>query len=277
MNTNNEILIIGPPKSGKTTFLAQLYGRLMAKNGQLIISRSPKNAEGIQNAYERLSMGLETEATPSLDNLEVEIPVKLKTDDQEFILHYKDYGGEQVRDITLMMEYDENWVKRSRENDRWVLFIRPGEIYHHYDLSMKGFAEVKGSNEEKPENRTSDQYHFIELIQALLHARGTGMKNRIKTPSLLIALTCWDELKTKKKPLQILQEKMPLFYNFIEANWVEGTFRILGVSAQGFPLDSEAAREKYLDELPESFGYLVLEDNLEESDLTKLILEAMDL
>lgn len=274
MTTNNEILIIGPPKSGKTTFLAQLYGRLVAKTGQLVLARAPKNIDGIKAAYDRLAEGLETETTPSLDNLEVEIPVKFG--EHEFILHNKDYGGEQVRDITRMMEYDQNWITRSKENDRWILFVRPSEIYHHYDLSMKGFADVQNNDNEKPENRTSDQYHFIELIQALLHARGTGMKELIENPCLLIALTCWDELKTVKSPLEILQEKMPLFYNFIDSNWVNGKFRAIGVSAQGFSLNDET-RDRYLDDLPESFGYLVLENNSEDPDLTKLVLEAMNL
>lgn len=175
----------------------------------------------------------------------------------------------------LIMKFLNNL--RAKENDRWILFVRPGEIYHHYDLSMKGFADIQNENEEKPENRTSDQYHFIELIQALLHARGTGMKELIENPRLLIALTCWDELKTTKSPLEILQEKMPLFYSFIDSNWVREKFRVIGVSAQGFPLDSDDAKDKYLDDLPESFGFLVFENNSEDPDLTKLILEAIAL
>jgi hypothetical protein len=275
MEVNNEILIIGPPKSAKTTFLAQLYGRLKTKSGQLILSRAPTNIEGIKHAYNRLVRGLEAETTPAIENLQVEIPVK--KNDSEFILNCKDYGGEQVRDITHLMEYDPSWIKRAKDNDRWVLFIRPGELSHHYDLSMKGFAEADLETTSSPVQKASDQYHFIELMQALIHARGAGMKDIINSPRLLIVMTCWDELGTQDTPPNILKVKMPLFYQFIESNWEKNMFKVLGVSAQGFPLDNDEAKNKYLEDLPESFGYLVLEDGEKDQDLTMLIVEAMNL
>ena len=114
-------------------------------------------------------------------------------------------------------------------------------------------------------------------MQVLLHARGTGMKDRIETPRLLIVLTCWDELKTDLTPKEILQQKMPLFTQFIVASWMPETFKIIGVSAQEFPLKTDEDRDKYLDEMPQNFGYLVLEDNPKEKDLTRLIDESLTL
>jgi len=273
MELNNEILIIGPPKSAKTTFLAQLYGRLLERNGKIIIHGAPKNIEGIKDAYNRLSEGLEPQTTPANANLEVEIPVKL--DERQFVLRAKDYGGEQVRDITKLMEYDSTWAGRAKSHDRWIMFIRPAEIYHHYDISMKGFAEQESQDEAKPENlpenRLSDQAKFIELLQILLHARKSGIKDRLKSPKLIIALTCWDELNTNDSPTEVLQTKLPLLYQFIKSNWDEKSNLIMGVSAQEFPLKTEEARQRYLEELPESFGYLVFDDNEQERDLTMLI------
>ncbi|GAB3786488.1 hypothetical protein GCM10028818_49980 [Spirosoma horti] len=275
MVTNNEILIIGPPGSGKTTFLAQLYGRLVGKKGKLHLAFAPENIDGIKSAYNRLADGIETEPTSHTDNLEVKIPVI--HEGQEFVLHCKDYGGEQVRDLVAMMEYDKTWIERARTNDRWILFIRPSEIEHRFDLSKKGYA-VKDQNETKaPLSGTSDQARFIELLQVLLHARGTGMKDPIDTPRLLIALTCWDELNTDLRPEEILQQKMPLFANFLLANWLPGAFNIVGVSAQEFPLKTDEARDKYLDEMPQNFGYLVLDDSPREKDLTRLIEKALSL
>lgn len=275
MTANNEVLIIGPPKSGKTTFLAQLYGRLLDKKGKLKLVSAPENIDGIKRAYDRLTVGEETESTPATDNLEVKIPVILEG--QEFVLHCKDYGGEQVRDLVALMEYDKTWIDRAKMNDRWILFIRPAEIEQRFDLSKKGYAE-KGQKESNLSiSGTSDQSQFIELVQVLLHARGTGMKDRIDTPRLLIVLTCWDELKTDLTPKEILQQKMPLFTQFILASWLPETFKIIGVSAQEFPLKTDEDRDKYLDEMPQNFGYLVLEDNPKEKDLTRLIEESLTL
>lgn len=275
MATNNEILIIGPPSSGKTTFLAQLYGRLMDKKGKLQLASAPENIDGIKNAYNRLADGKETESTPSTDNLEVKIPVI--HEGLEFVLHCKDYGGEQVRDLVALMEYDKTWIHRAKTNDRWILFIRPSEIEHRFDLSKKGYAIKNQKETNSPISGTSDQCQFIELLQVLLHARGTGMKAPIDTPRLLIALTCWDELNSDSTPEEILQQKMPLFTHFVTANWLPGAFKIIGVSAQEFPLKTDEARDKYLDEMPQNFGYLVLDDNPKEKDLTRLIEKALSL
>ncbi|MDO8273589.1 MAG: hypothetical protein Q7U82_16970 [Gammaproteobacteria bacterium] len=275
MAANNEILIIGPPRSGKTTFLAQLYGRLMDKTGNLRLASAPENIDGIKSAYNRLADGKETESTPSTDNLEIKIPVI--HEGQVFVLHCKDYGGEQVRDLVALMEYDKTWIHRAKTNDRWILFIRPAEIEHRFDLSMKGYAEKDQKESKSSISGASDQSQFIELVQVLLRARGTGMKELIGTPRLLIALTCWDELKTDSKPEEILQQKMPLFKQFIAANWLPGAFTVIGVSAQEFPLKTDRDRDKYLYEMPENFGYLVLDDNPREKDLTRLIEKALTL
>ena len=275
MAANNEILIIGPPRTGKTTFLAQLYGRLLDRKGKLQLASAPENIDGIKNALDRLTDGEETESTPSTDNLEIRIPVILEN--QEFVLHCKDYGGEQVRDLVALMEYDRTWIDRAKMNDRWILFIRPAEIEQRFDLSEKGFAEKSQKKVNSAISSISDQSQFIELVQVLLHARGTGMKEFISSPRLLIALTCWDELKTNSTPEEILRQKMPLFIQFIAANWLPGNFKIIGVSAQQFPLKTDEDRDKYLDEMPQNFGYLVLDDNPKEKDLTRLIEEALTL
>jgi hypothetical protein len=54
-----------------------------------------------------------------------------------------------------------------------------------------------------------------------------------------------------------------------------GAFKIIGVSAQEFPLKTDEARNKYLDEMPQNFGYLVLDDSPKEKDLTRLIEKAL--
>lgn len=275
MEANNKILIIGSPKSGKTTFLAQLYGRLINRMGKLRMTETPENIEGIKQAYKRLAAGNEPESTPAKDNLEVNISVVLGS--QEFLLSCKDYGGEQVRDLVALMEYDKIWIDRVKTNDRWILFIRPSEIEHLFDLSMKGFAEKDQKETDNPFLGTSDQSQFIELVQVLLHARGVGMKELVETPRLLIALTCWDELNTVLTPAEVLRQKMPLFSQFIAATWGVGAWDIIGVSAQQFPLNSDEARMKYRENMPQNFGYLVLDNKPEEKDLTLLIEKALSL
>ncbi|TYA74933.1 hypothetical protein FUA24_16670 [Seonamhaeicola marinus] len=249
-----------------------MWARFLEKSGKVKLREMPDNITGIEKAYERLASGEETSATPAEENLNVVIPVIL--DDKEFDLEFKDYGGEQVSRITQLMEFDKNWENRAKTNDRWVLFIRPGEIYPIYDLSQAGGAPSINrlkDEESNPSQKLSDQYHFIELLQALLYARNTGVKSRIDTPKLLIVMTCWDELKTTSSPHEILRSKMPLFDHFVESIWDKESYKIIGLSAQEFPLDNPEAKNRYLEEMPESFGYIVLDDNPKETDITRLI------
>ena len=276
MKINDSILIIGPPRSGKTTFLAQLYTRIQDDKGELRLTKTPENIEGLLNACNQLAAGKEIDTTPADENVEIVIPVRLA--DKKLDLVCKDYGGEQIRNITHLLEYDDRWSSRAKSNDRWILFIRPGEIYNQYDLSQSGFAE---RDDEKRttniEGSFSDQYHFIELLQSLLHARGTSIKTFLKSPKLLVVLTCWDELDTNDQPVQTLTKRMPLFHHFVHTLWEKDSYKVIGLSAQHFPIDNDEARDKYLNELPETFGYLVLEDIPEEQDLTRLIQIALDL
>ncbi len=273
---NNNILIIGPPNSGKTTFFAQLYGRIQSDAGVIKLRSTPKNITAIEKAYDRLANGDETESTPATDNREITIPIKWN--EKELDLTFKDYGGEQVNEIINQLAYDTVWKNRAKDNDRWILFIRPGEIYHHYDLTVTGYADVDAASEsDNWHNDLSHQYIFIELVQALLHARAIGIKTDIESPKLVVALTCWDELNTELPPKDILLQKMPLFHQFITTIWAGKSLSIVGLSAQEFSLDNQEAKDKYLDDLPESFGYMVTDSETKERDLTKLIEIALEL
>lgn len=276
MEANNSTLIIGLPKSGKTTFLAQLYNRIINKNCRITLGKTPDNIKSILNACERLAEGKPTEPTAASENVKLVIPVEL--DNKFFDLICPDYGGEQVSNVTEFMEYDNNWQKLTKDNDRWILFIRPGELYHHYDLSLKGYTDIDSKRDNLSlENQLSHQYLFIELLQSLLYARDVGVKSKIKIPKLLIVLTCWDELGTTKKPIEILIEKLPMFSHFIDTIWQTDSYKIIGLSSQEFALDTKEAQDKYLDDLPESFGYLVDENSTHEKDLTKLIEIALNI
>lgn len=272
MGLNQSPLIIGTPKSGKTTFLAQLFFRMQAGKGRLRMTKASTNIGALKNACGRLSKGLETETTAADDNLEIIIPVSL--DESEFDLVCQDYGGEQVRNISSLLGYEKSWKTRAKTNDRWILFIRPNEVRHPYDLSHSGHANPEAADTKVSSTTEilSHQYHFIELMQALLHARDIGSKSRIDSPTVLVVLTCWDELATDGSPYKVLQDKMPLFQQFLKTNWNKSSYKVIGLSSQGFKLEGDDdAKDKYLDDLPESFGYLILEDGTKDKDLTKLI------
>lgn len=269
---NNNVIIIGLPDSTKTTFLAQLYVRIKKRKGRLRLSKNTDelNIKAIEPAITALANGETTKTTPAGDNLEVVLPVSLG--ELEFKLVCPDYGGEQVKNIWELMEVNTEMQKRIHSSDQWFFFIRLGEIFPEYDLSGTIYQDPQVSREEEisiPD--FSHQSRLIEILQGLLYSKGSGIKNPIRIPRLFLVLTCWDELKTDKTPEQIFLEKLPLLHDMIKTNWSKDEFAFLGISPQGFSLETQEAKEKYLDELPENHGYLVLPDGSTDKDLTKLI------
>jgi len=268
---NNSLLIIGRPSSGKTTFLAQFLTRVRKKKNNIILSKAPENIKAISDAQKRLAAGEEPNTTAAGSNEELVLPLVLNGNETQ--LRCPDYGGEQITSLLQSMAIESRWLEYVDSSDHWVLFIRPSLISSSYDLTISAYENIHGSKSSHSVTPDpSDQSQFIELVQALLYAKKTGVRKSISTPKLTLALTCWDELKTSKTPKELLQEKMPLFKQFIEANWEQSQLGILGLSAQEFSLNGNPeGSDKYLDDLPENIGYLVLPDGSLDKDLTKLV------
>lgn len=276
MDEKKSILIIGKPGSAKTTFLAQFV--IIARKAKSAVKfwKTPENIQPIENAIKKLRAGEETGSTPADHNLTIALPITVKGIDIEMVC--PDYGGEQINAILNLREIDSHWSELITRSSSWVVFIRPQNLEQTFDLSNKSYqgdtSDIK--NTKTPQFKVSDQSGIIELIQMMLFAKKIGYQKAIKSPRLTIALTCWDEVKDEISPKAFLEKSLPLLNQFLTTNWSTGDFQIMGVSAQGFKLNIQENRDKYLDDGPEKFAYIVKGNSLEKvSDLTLLIEEAL--
>ncbi|MDH5718756.1 MAG: hypothetical protein OEZ22_14110 [Spirochaetia bacterium] len=273
---NNSILIIGYPKSGKSTFIAQFFTRIKKRKSSIKLAKIPENIKAITDTVKRLSMGEEPTTTSADEN--VELLLHINVDGENADLVCPDYGGEQVNNITDLMEINEHWHNLLNSYDRWFLFIRAHEITPEYDLSISSYEEIiKEKSTVLKVPGLSEQSKFIELLQSLLHIKNKGLKKQVVTPTLSIILTCWDELKNKAKPVQVLQEKLPMLLHFVESIWEKKSFEIYGLSAQEFSLNTPEAKEKYQNELPENFGYMIDPTGKKDKDITKIVKASLQL
>ena len=271
------ILLIGKPHSSKTVFLSQFYSKLQKNKSKLKLYKSVDDLSPISGAREALASGQEPQTTPSEKSVKFYLPIQVA--EKQVDLKYPEYGGEQVLSIVENRELNKEWTTSIQESNSWILFIRLNNVNKPLDISDVTYSEQHHKNSKEPMSETeykiSDQSFFIELLQILLHAKGTDCHRVNNKQKLTIVLTCWDEMNTEEKPYDILKSKLPLLLNFLESNWDKNYMNIVGLSAQGFSLTTLENKEKYQIEGPEEFGYLVLPDGTQTNDITELIEQAL--
>ena len=271
------ILLIGKPHSSKTVFLSQFYSKLQKNKSKLKLYKSVDDLSPISGAREALASGQEPQTTPSEKSVKFYLPIQVA--EKQVDLKCPEYGGEQVLSIVENRELNKEWTTSIQESNSWILFIRLNNVNKPLDISDVTYSEQHHKNSKEPMSETeykiSDQSFFIELLQILLHAKGTDCHRVNNKQKLTIVLTCWDEMNTEEKPYDILKSKLPLLLNFLESNWDKNYMNIVGLSAQGFSLTTLENKEKYQIEGPEEFGYLVLPDGVQTNDITELIEQAL--
>ena len=273
---NKQLLIIGKPHSSKTVFIAQFYSRLQKRKSKLSLYRPVDDLSAITAAREALANGEEPDATNSERNVNLILPIQYE--DQQIDLVCPDYGGEQINTILSSREVDKNWLDSIKQSENWIFFIRLNNISEQLDISKVTVTEEHTQGSVKVAEIPyiiSDQSALIELLQIFLHSKDHDYHFKNSKIKLTVVLTCWDELETEENPKQVLQKSLPLLLNFIESNWKAEKLKIIGLSAQGFPLDCEENKEKYQIEGSENFGFLIKEDGQKTNDITELILEAL--
>jgi len=119
---NKPILIIGKPNSSKTTFIAQLYMRLLTKKSSLTLYKAVENISAIKEACDLLANGEGTKTTPVNKNVGLLLPIQFGK--QKVDLFCPDYGGEQINNIINNRGIDKKWSDSINGSDNWILFIR---------------------------------------------------------------------------------------------------------------------------------------------------------
>lgn len=270
-DSGNSLLIIGGPDVGKTHYGGQLLGRLNHGEGQIKKHGAPANIAPFEEVLRRLGQGMTAGHTATGVYYEIVLPIELANGDSADLV-FPDYAGEQIKVIMEQRYITKAWRNRLVESSGWILFIRLERIHSPEDILTRPRGEAVEQGTEMPTNfRWSDQAYYVELLQLLLYTKGAGTTMKINNPALTVLLSCWDEFDTGtgiKRPAELLSERMPLFSEFINANWKPDSLMVLGLSSLGKALKEEEPDEGYLDNGPENFGYVVLPDGAHSPDLT---------
>lgn len=276
MSQSHQLLIIGGSNAGKTHFVGQLYNRLDARRSTFRMVTAPVDLTAIKAVIDRLARGLAGEHTES--GLNEEINFIVANDQTEITLTFPDYAGEQIRHLIQDRLVTKRWQELIAQSDEWLLLIRPDEILPLEDITTRGFAHLEDLRQRaakvSDEVELSTPSFYIELLQMMLYIKGKSVVSPISKPRLTVALSCWDTLDFPDSgiiPLYVLQERLPFLAGFLETAWLTESWRVCGLSSLGRTLDAEQADEDFVDDGPETAGYVVLPSGIHDTDLTQLI------
>ena len=264
---NLSILLLGESGVGKTHYGAQLLKRLITDSCNLRMDGAASNLESFEAAMESLTRGLSADHTPTSTYVESVWPV-VDDSGRKAELIWPDYGGEQVRQISIKRRVPSAWQHRIKHSDAWVIMIRLQSSRLEEDIFSKPLKELKPAACTVYSSTVSDQARLVELLQILLYVRSAILDCATTGPALLVLLSCWDELNDPSTPAEMFKKGLPFVCQFIEANWAPGNATVLGLSALTRPLDPKKPDLEYSVKGPEKFGYTVLPNGSHSPDIT---------
>lgn len=274
----NRVLVLGNADAGKTTFLVQLHGRVAAGRGQLRSRGAPDSLAAIEEGFKRLQQGVAVKHTARGTDVTLVLPAAT-TAGEPIDVVVPDYAGEDLRRVVNDRRLPERWRTEAAAADRWLLLIRLSKHPELPDVLSRPIGELArtpfAEATTDPDTLPADMWS-IELLQALLYWRRQDPLARNRPVDLTLILSCWDELSDigNCRPSELAQQRLALLLSFCRTHWDNTGFRVLGMSAQGRPLDDDEPAPDYLDEGPQRMGWLVMPDGTQDSDLTLLVADS---
>lgn len=259
------VLLLGESNVGKTHYGAQFLKRLIIGRSSLKMFGQATNLDPFDQALNSLSDGRATGHTPSETYVESIWPV-IDAQGRQAELIWPDYGGEQVRRMIADHSISGAWRDRIQDATDWILLVRLHDLKNSEDIFSRPLADLGKTQVAQLARRPSDQARLIELLQMLLYISPASRDGQVITPSLTVLLSCWDELEGQSRPREALQASLPMFSDFIESVWDSPA--IFGLSALERPLSEQQADQDYAIKGPESFGYIVRFDGVNDVDIT---------
>lgn len=279
MNSPPKLLVIGGYSAGKTHFGAQLLSRLQSRTCTFQLREASPSLALLEEALVRLSEGMTTSHTSRELYGTILLPIVDAAGRQVDVV-WPEFGGEQVDDFVATRRMSAEWIDRIEEANSWILMLRLMQLRTDEDLVNKPYdsaVDQVADETQSPERHDSvghgawsAQARLLELMQMLLYFKEASLRSKVSIPRLTVLLSCWDELAKPEGtvPSSVLQEYLPLFAEFLMANWMHDQFAIYGLSALSRPLRNDVPDEEFRRLGPEKFGYVIEPDGRKNRDLT---------
>lgn len=275
MRASENLLFIGLPGSGKTTFLAALWHVLSDGSGATSLRLT--KLSGDRTYLNQIAMEWRECSQVLRTNLRAEQVVVLHLDGEgfgAFDLSIPDLAGEAFEQQLSDRRMSRRHNAFVQEATGVMLFLHP-DVQKGTQLSVarRLEAELPGAHEEAPgagvDNTWSPellptQAKLVELLQLLLER--TQRKLRVA-----VVVSAWDLVDKLGAPHEFVARELPLLQQFLEVNDDLFEYSIFGVSAQGGDITAAAEKQTLL-ELEDALKRIkVRQEQQTSQDITKPI------
>ena len=240
--TEQSVVVMGLPGSGKTTYLAALWHIVTARDlpTKLKFTRLGEGSKQYLNEIAARWRNAKQQDRTLLHGLKT---IRLNLSDaagQALTVTFPDVPGEEFRKMWEVREIDPTVMETLRATNV-LLFVNADAINHpnwvvdEVELYKKWNIPLQ-ENEPVPWHpvMAPTQVQLVELLQ-LLRMPPLDLGPR----KVAIMLSVWDKAKGEGlEPKDYLAKLMPLLNQYLSCNADEWTARIYGISAQGGEYDS---------------------------------------
>lgn len=271
------ILLLGISQAGKSTYGGQLALRFEGgpEVGALREQRRPQQIRALQAVVEALLDGRVAERTAKESRDRVMFHLQDRAGNEVNVV-WPEFGGEAFKsEVLLPRALPPAWAQDTRHAQALLLLLRPA-----MEQEAPGLEATATPARPRPEGTDANadptlvmpqpDARYVELLQLILHVRGTSRRDRASLP-LVIGLTFWDELRERyATPEAALLETYPLLGAFLRGAWRPECWCTYGVSPQGRTLnvDQENHDSAFVDTGPAANGFVALPSGVINADLT---------
>jgi hypothetical protein len=246
-SSSHQILLVGLPSTGKTSYLAALWYMVNQSNVDCRLSLEKLDGE-IKYLNQIRDAWLEYKPVPRnrLDSETVaSMALKDRETGREVGLSFPDLSGESFRLQWTERQFTSRYDERLRQASGAILFVHPERIQKPNRIdTVNDLADIVGGavSEEEVSGETSQlatkpwdiektptQVQLVELLQFV------SSREYFRSPfRVAILVSAWDILVgLPETPAKWVSDQLPLLRQFLDCS--EGIFDVAfyGVSAQG--------------------------------------------
>ncbi|WP_234086911.1 hypothetical protein [Azonexus sp. R2A61] len=270
------VILVGGPNSGKSNFLARLWGALVKHEGALRAPLPPDKIEYVEKLLHHLLIGqFAPRSETTLEESEHDLAIGITHIDRNDIsadLVVPDVRGELWKKVVSSSEIPPKWLEIIKGTESALLFVRAlcEENCDPLDWVTAKELLASGLGENEAVDAIPTQVSLCELLRML---ENTLSKANGK-PKVAIIVTAWDALPPDirtQSPLTYIQEQFPLFAGRLRDS-SDVHIRTFGLSILGGDVGNAQFREQYLNGGGlKGAGYVVFEENgqiIQDKDVT---------